>query len=68
MLSELLAEHGHGLVIQWHVDRIAALRFVGMNPCRVALHIDVGPFSPSTLACRNPVPDLLACTKPTDSL
>jgi hypothetical protein len=33
MLPKLLAEHGHGLVIQRHADRFAALRFVGMNPC-----------------------------------
>ena len=44
MFAELLAKHSHGLVIQRHADRLAALRFVGVNPCRAALHVDVGPF------------------------
>jgi hypothetical protein len=44
MLPKLLAEHGHGLVVQRHADRFVALRFVGMNPCCSAVHINVGPF------------------------
>ena len=44
MLPKLLAEHDHGLVIQRHADRFAALRFVGMNPCCAAVHLNVGPF------------------------
>jgi len=39
MLPEFLAEHSHGLVIQRHADRIDALRFVGMNPCRAATRL-----------------------------
>src|SRR5687768_4117451 len=32
MLTELLPEHRHGFLIQRHADRLAAVRFVGMNP------------------------------------
>ena len=39
MFAELLAELGHRLIIHRHADRFAALRFVGINPWRAALHI-----------------------------
>src|ERR1700682_545159 len=43
MLANLLAEHADGFVIQRHADRGAAFGFIGMNPCRAATKIDIGP-------------------------
>jgi len=44
MLALLFVEHRHRMVIQRHADRLAAFRFVGVNPSRATLHIDVMPF------------------------
>ena len=46
MPPKLLAEHGHGLVIQRHADRFAALRFVG-EPMRCG-----GPYQRRTISVR----------------
>jgi len=50
VLALLFVLHDHRFVVQGNTNCLAALGFVRVNPCRAALHVDVGPFQRTATA------------------